>query len=114
MEVPRLSENSDIIPVTVSERILNDDFKIGARVKIDGQFRSYNNYEYEKNKLVLTVFVKDIVLVSEEDDSHNPNEIILNGFICKKPIYRTTPFGREISDILLAVAFWRSDFLFFL
>ena len=78
MEVPRLSENSDIIPVTVSERILNDDFKIGARVKIDGQFRSYNNYENEKNKLVLTVFVKDIVLVSEEDDSHNPNEIILN------------------------------------
>ena len=58
MEVPRLSENSDIIPVTVSERILNDDFKIGARVKIDGQFRSYNNYENEKNKLVLTVFVK--------------------------------------------------------
>lgn len=113
MEVPRLSENSDIIPVTVSERILNDDFKIGARVKIDGQFRSYNNYENEKNKLVLTVFVKDIVLVSEEDDSHNPNEIILNGFICKKPIYRTTPFGREISDILLAVnrAYNKSDYI---
>ena len=113
MEVPRLSENSDIIPVTVSERILNDDFKVGARVKIDGQFRSYNNYENEKNKLVLTVFVKDIALVSEEDDSYNPNEIILNGFICKKPIYRTTPFGREISDILLAVnrAYNKSDYI---
>lgn len=113
MEVPRLSENSDIIPVTVSERILNDNFKIGSMVKIDGQFRSYNNYENEKNKLVLTVFVKDIALVKDEDDSYNPNEIILNGFICKKPIYRTTPFGREISDILLAVnrAYNKSDYI---
>lgn len=113
MEVPRLSENSDIIPVTVSERILNDDFKIGSTVKIDGQFRSYNNYENEKNKLVLTVFVKDITLVGDEAASYNPNEIVLNGFICKKPIYRTTPFGREISDVLLAVnrAYNKSDYI---
>ena len=115
VEVPRLSENSDIIPVTVSERILTDDFKIGAKVIIDGQFRSYNNYESEKNKLVLTVFVKDIKLVqeNEEIDMSNPNEICLIGFICKKPIYRTTPFGREIADILLAVnrAYNKSDYI---
>lgn len=114
LEVPRLSENSDIIPVTVSERILTEEYQVGTKVKIDGQFRSYNNYENEKNKLVLTVFVKDIQLFTEEeDDKINPNEIILNGFICKKPIYRTTPFGREISDILLAVnrAYNKSDYI---
>ena len=115
LEVPRLSENSDIIPVTVSERLLAGfDFHIGQQVVIDGQFRSYNNYENEKNKLVLTVFVKDIKVVEDSEvENTNPNEIILNGFICKKPIYRTTPFGREISDILLAVnrAYNKSDYI---
>lgn len=113
LEVPRLSENSDIIPVTASERILGEDFKVGQKVIIDGQFRSYNNYENEKNKLVLTVFVKDMKIVEEIDEEQNPNEIILDGFICKKPIYRTTPFGREIADILLAVnrAYNKSDYI---
>ena len=113
LEVPRLSENSDIIPVTVSERILSDEFKIGEKVVIDGQFRSYNYYENEKNKIVLTVFVKDIKILTEEMEIANPNEICLTGFICKKPIYRTTPFGREIADILLAVnrAYNKSDYI---
>jgi primosomal replication protein N len=113
LEVPRLSENSDIIPVTVSERILGDNFKVGQKVVIDGQFRSYNNYENEKNKLVLTVFVKDIRELEDGEEIQNPNEIILDGFICKKPIYRTTPFGREIADILLAVnrAYNKSDYI---
>ena len=114
IEVPRLSENSDIIPVTVSERILTDEYTIGQKVVIDGQFRSYNNYENEKNKLVLTVFAKDIKIFEEEDEEiTNPNEICLTGFICKKPIYRTTPFGREIADILLAVnrAYNKSDYI---
>ncbi len=113
IEVPRLSENSDIIPVTVSERILTDEFRVGQKVVIDGQFRSYNNYENEKNKLVLTVFVKDIRLQDENTDLSNPNEICLAGFICKKPIYRTTPFGREIADVLLAVnrAYNKSDYI---
>ena len=113
LEVPRLSENSDIIPVTISERILGDDFKVGEKVIIDGQFRSYNNYENEKNKLVLTVFVKDMKPMTDETEVANPNEIILDGFICKKPIYRTTPFGREIADILLAVnrAYNKSDYI---
>ena len=113
LEVPRLSENSDIIPVTASERILDENFKVGQKVIIDGQFRSYNNYENEKNKLVLTVFVKDMKKVEEISEDQNPNEIILDGFICKKPIYRTTPFGREIADILLAVnrAYNKSDYI---
>ncbi|MBQ9267859.1 MAG: single-stranded DNA-binding protein [Clostridia bacterium] len=114
LEVPRLSDNSDIIPVTVSERLLAGiNFEIGKKVVIDGQFRSYNNYENEKNKLVLTVFVKEIREQTEEDATLNPNEIMLNGFICKKPIYRTTPFGREIADILLAVnrAYNKSDYI---
>ena len=113
LEVPRLSENSDIIPVTASERILDENFKVGQKVIIDGQFRSYNNYENEKNKLVLTVFVKDMKEVEEISEDQNPNEIILDGFICNKPIYRTTPFGREIADILLAVnrAYNKSDYI---
>ena len=113
LEVPRLSENSDIIPVTVSERILGDMFKVGQKVAIEGQFRSYNNYENEKNKLVLTVFVKDIKEIEDESEIQNPNEIILDGFVCKQPIYRTTPFGREIADVLLAVnrAYNKSDYI---
>ena len=113
LEVPRLSENSDIIPVTVSERLIGENFKQGQKVVIDGQFRSYNNYENEKNKLVLTVFVKDIKEIESIEEIQNPNEIILEGFICKKPIYRTTPFGREIADILLAVnrAYNKSDYI---
>ena len=114
LEVPRLSDTSDIIPVMVSERLISDfDFHIGQKVFIDGQYRSYNNMENEKNKLVLTCFVKEIRLQTEEDANLNSNEIILNGFICKKPVYRTTPFGREIADILLAVnrAYNKSDYI---
>jgi single-stranded DNA-binding protein len=114
LEVPRLSDTSDIIPVMVSERLLTEfDFHIGQKVVIDGQYRSYNNMENDKNKLVLTCFVKEMRLQVEEDATANTNEIILNGFICKKPIYRTTPFGREIADVLLAVnrAYNKSDYI---
>ncbi|MBR3280589.1 MAG: single-stranded DNA-binding protein [Clostridia bacterium] len=114
LEVPRLSDTSDIIPVMISERLLADfDFHVGAKVVVDGQYRSYNNMDTVKNKLVLTCFVKEIRPQTEEDQNINSNEIILNGFICKKPIYRTTPFGREIADILLAVnrAYNKSDYI---
>ncbi|MBR6253406.1 MAG: single-stranded DNA-binding protein [Clostridia bacterium] len=114
LEVQRLSDTSDIIPVMCSERLLDGfDYHIGQKVVIDGQYRSYNNMENEKNKLVLTVFVKEIRVQTEADNELNTNEIILNGFICKKPIYRTTPFGREIADILLAVnrAYNKSDYI---
>ena len=111
LKVSRLSDNFDIIPITVSERLLaNNNFDIGATVCIKGQFRSYNKLEGSKSKLLLTVFVRDLI---EMDESMNPNIIELNGFICKEPIYRTTPFKREICDVLLAVnrAYNKSDYL---
>mgnify|MGYP000625528449 FL=1 len=118
LEVARLSGNSDIIPITISERlILEKELEIGDKVAIEGQFRSYNSYENEKNRLILTVFAKDIKYLSEEDEENSTekvsNEVTLIGYICKKPIYRQTPFGREISDILLAVnrAYNKSDYI---
>ena len=108
LEIPRLSENHDIIPITISERLIaNFDLSIGRKVVIEGQFRSYNSYENEKNKLVLTVFAKDIMEYKDEEQDEQKekisNEVVLTGYVCKKPIYRQTPFGREIADILLAV-----------
>lgn len=114
LEVPRLSGNEDIIPITISERLIaNFDLTIGRKVVIEGQFRSYNSYENEKIRLVLTVFAKDIIDYKEEQEENVSNEVVLNGYVCKKPIYRKTPFGREISDILLAVnrAYNKSDYI---
>lgn len=131
LSIPRLSGNADIIPVTVSERLITDEMmQIGTKLLIKGQFRSYNSYENEKNRLILTVFAKDIEKIDEEpveqlEDGENTvsnefakkdtttNEVVLIGYICKKPIYRQTPFGREIADILLAVnrAYNKSDYI---
>ena len=127
LEVPRLSQTSDIIPITISERLLvNFDLTIGKEVEIEGQFRSYNAYENERSRLVLTVFAKEIrekeaeveqEITEGEEGTTKPikvsNEVVLIGYICKKPIYRKTPFGREISDILLAVnrAYNKSDYI---
>lgn len=122
IEIPRLSDIKDIIPVTISERLIDDSkLVIGVKVLIRGQFRSYNSYENEKNKLILTVFAKDIVfeeeLSEEEKESIRKqqlsNEVVLVGYICKKPVYRQTPFGREIADVLIAVnrAYSKSDYI---
>ena len=122
LEIPRLSGAADIIPVTASERLFTDEMmQNGTKLLIKGQFRSYNSYENEKNRLILTVFAKDIVEIEDKDDEENEiakkemitNEVVLIGYVCKKPIYRQTPFGREISDILLAVnrAYNKSDYI---
>ncbi|MFR2534235.1 MAG: single-stranded DNA-binding protein [Clostridia bacterium] len=120
LSVPRLSGNADIIPITISERLLlEEDLVPGKNVIIEGQFRSYNSYENEKNRLVLTVFAKEIKFAENQEEEFRPskentsNEVTLDGYICKKPIYRKTPFGREISDILLAVnrAYNKSDYI---
>lgn len=116
LEVVRLSSTVDIIPITISERLLTDlDIEIGKHVTIEGQFRSYNNYENERNRLVLTVFAKEIRETenADEDKKEVTNEVVLVGYICKKPIYRQTPFDREIADILLAVnrAYNKSDYI---
>lgn len=114
LEVLRLSDNYDKIPITISERLINNlNLKIEDNVEIDGQFRSYNSYSNDKNKLILTVFTRKIILINDNENIKNPNQIYLNGFVCKKPIYRKTPFGREITDILLAVnrTYNKSDYI---
>ena len=94
LEVPRLSESVDVLPVTISERLLiNLDIDPGKYVIIEGQLRSYNRYVESTNKLVLTVFAREIYLPKEEELEENlkrPNEIYLDGYICKKPVYRVT------------------------
>ncbi|HOQ37288.1 MAG TPA: single-stranded DNA-binding protein [Acetivibrio sp.] len=115
MEVPRLSESYDRIVVTVSERLVSrEKLVIGEFIEVEGQFRSYNNYNNDSgSKLVLTVFAREVNFLEDDRKVRNPNQIFLNGFICKKPIYRTTPFGREITDILLAVnrPYNKSDYI---
>ena len=117
LEVPRLSGIADSIPITISERLIsNFDLSIGKEVEIEGQFRSYNTYENQRSRLVLTVFAKDIKEHMEQEEQEREkisNEVVLVGYVCKKPIYRKTPFGREISDILLAVnrAYNKSDYI---
>lgn len=110
LKVERLSKTYDFIPITVSERLLNDNFSMGKVLSLRGQFRSYNKLVDNKSKLILTVFVRDLI---EMDDTLNPNIIEISGFVCKEPIFRTTPFGREICDVLLAVnrAYNKSDYL---
>ena len=111
LEVPRLSESVDIIPITISEKLLSENsFDVGKTIAINGQFRSYNKQVDGKSKLVLTVFVRELTQAKVES---NTNTIELVGFICKEPIYRTTPFKREICDVLVAVnrAYNKSDYL---
>ncbi len=112
--VNRLSNSYDMIPVMVSERLIDvkQDFK-GKFVEVLGQFRSYNRHEESKNKLVLSVFAREVKIVDELSENAKPNHIFLDGFVCKPPIYRKTPLGREIADVLLAVnrPYGKSDYI---
>ena len=111
VKVMRLSGQADILPVTISERLIQgNDLKIGSVICALGQFRSYNKLENGRSRLMLTVFVREIVA---EAPSKNPNSIVLSGYICKPPVYRTTPFNREIADLLIAVnrAYNKSDYI---
>ena len=110
LSVPRLSEHTDSVPVTVSEKLIGDNFQIGKNVALKGQFRSYNKVEDGKSKLMLTVFVREII---DFNETMNPNIIELVGYVCKPPTYRTTPFKREICDVLIAVnrSYNKSDYL---
>lgn len=114
VSVKRLSDQYDTIPVMVSERIFDTTQNLtGELVSISGQFRSYNSHKETRNKLVLYVFAREIEFVDEVADSYNSNNIYLDGYICKPPIYRKTPLGREICDILLAVnrPYGKSDYI---
>ena len=110
VKVMRLSGQADILPVTVSERIMTEDMKVGGHICALGQFRSYNKLEGGKSRLMLTVFRRELL---EEPPAKNPNSIVLSGYICKPPVYRTTPFNREIADLLIAVnrSYNKSDYI---
>ena len=111
VRVMRLSGQADVLPVTISERLIEgNDLKVGSRICALGQFRSYNKLEGGRSRLMLTVFVRELV---SDAVSRNPNSIVLSGYICKPPVYRTTPFNREIADLLVAVnrAYNKSDYI---
>jgi len=111
-EVQRLSDATDVLIITVSERLITGmDMSIGSELIVEGQLRSYNKFVDGSNRLILTVFARDVRELKER--SKNPNQIFLDGFICKAPVYRTTPFGREIADMLLAVnrLYNKSDYI---
>lgn len=112
LEVKRISGVADIVPLTISERLFNlEDKFTGTVVRVSGQFRSFNKHEENKNRLVLSVFVREIERVVNDYDEEN--EIEIDGFVCKDPVYRKTPLGREIADILFAVnrSYGKSDYI---
>lgn len=104
LSVPRLSGTIDIIPVMISERLIDvtQDYE-GEYIQIFGQFRSCNHYQENKYRLVLSVFAREVSFVKKEYDKVESNQIFLDGYICKRPVYRRTPSGREIADVILAV-----------
>lgn len=110
VKVPRLSGQADVLPVTVSERIMTENMSVGSPLCALGQFRSYNKLEGGRSRLMLTVFVREML---SSPPCKNPNSIVLSGYICKPPVYRTTPFNREIADLLIAVnrSYNKSDYI---
>ena len=111
VQVMRLSGQADILPITISERLIQGGMlSKGKSICALGQFRSYNKIENGRSRLMLTVFVREHL---DELPDKNPNSILLSGYICKPPIYRTTPFNREIADLLIAVnrAYNKSDYI---
>lgn len=114
IEVRRLSDSTDVIPLMVSERLIDvsEDYT-GTTVKINGQFRSYNRHEEKRNRLVLSIFAREIEFPDEEEAPVKTNQIFLDGYVCKPPVYRKTPLGREIADLLIAVnrPYGKSDYI---
>ena len=114
ISVSRLSVSVDYIPLMVSERLVDvTQSYIGETISVSGQFRSYNRHEEKKNRLILSVFVRELEFVDEIEDDIKSNQIYLDGYICKEPIYRKTPLGREIADLLVAVnrSYGKSDYI---
>ena len=117
VSVDRLSDMVDIIPLMISERLIDvtKDYR-GMKIEVSGQFRSYNRHEGLKNKLILSIFVRELQFVEDDDmprEQSKSNQIYLDGYVCKPPIYRKTPLGREIADILIAVnrPYGKSDYI---
>ena len=114
LAVNRLSDQVDVIPLMISERLIDvhADYR-GQTMEAIGQFRSYNRHEGLKNRLVLSIFVREFSFMEYFTDYTKTNQIFLDGFICKEPIYRKTPLGREIADLLIAVnrPYGKSDYI---
>lgn len=112
--VRRLSDSDDRIPLMISDRLIDvtQDYR-GEYIAVQGQFRSYNCHEEQKNRLVLSVFVRELEFMDEEPERAKTNHILLDGYICKEPVYRKTPLGREIADLLIAVnrPYGKSDYI---
>ena len=117
VSVNRLSDMVDVIPLMISERLIDvtKDYR-GMKIEVAGQFRSYNRHEGTKNKLVLSIFVRELRFLEDDEmpeEQSKSNQIFLDGYVCKKPVYRKTPLGREIADVLLAVnrPYGKSDYI---
>lgn len=113
IKTKRLSDYEDILPVIISERLVNlEEIKIGKIVKISGQFRSYNLQTETRNRLLLSIFVKEIEF-TEDEKVLTLNDANFVGYICKEPVYRKTPLGREIADVLIAInrTYKKSDYV---
>lgn len=112
--VKRLSGQADTLPLMVSERLLDvhRDYS-GDTMEAIGQFHSYNRHEGARNRLELSVFVREVRFMEEFTDYTKTNQISLDGYLCKPLVYRRTPLGREIADILLAVnrPYGKSDYI---
>jgi len=115
LETARLSGTKDIIPVMISDRLINiSENYMGMVFKVSGQFRSYNKHEEDKNRLALSVFAKEVtVILNNDEEDLSTNEICMDGYICKRPVYRETPLGRKIADLMIAVnrPYGKSDYI---
>ena len=114
ISVNRLSDSVDIIPLMISERLVDvtEDLR-GVIIEASGQFRSYNRHEENKKRLMLSIFVRELQLYDNYEEENRTNQIFLDGYICKPAIYRRTPLGREIADVLIAVnrPYGKSDYI---
>ena len=115
VSVNRLSSMADVIPLMISERLIDvtKDYR-DSMIEVIGQLRSYNRHEGAKNRLMLSIFVRELQFVDEEPEEQNKsNQIYLDCYICKAPVYRKTPLGREIADVLVAVnrPYGKSDYI---
>lgn len=114
VSVSRLSDFVDYIPVMVSERLIDvkEDYT-GQYIYVNGQFRSFNRHEEHKNRLVLSVFARELEFLEEASEENASNQIFLDGYVCKETVYRKTPLGREIADLLVAVnrSYGKSDYI---
>lgn len=110
----RMSGTVDEIPVMISERMCNiDKLCTGQRLRIAGQFRSFNRHEENGNHLLLSVFAREFSFLDDMQADLEENSIFLDGYVCKEPIYRKTPLGRELADVLIAVkrSYGKSDYI---